>query len=203
MLKMTVVAAVAAASLTAAAWNTNNWKGPDGGSWNDPNNWSLERVPTAEDTAFLVDMGGPYTINVTGDQRIFCLMVGVESEATVQGTVTLTGSGSITAVGNKENYIRPKRGLIVDGPDLHLDNSNLMIYGPLTVKDGSTMTIKGYNLTMWIQTPSVTVEGGTLDVGQAIRCRNSSPITVSGGVLKCASLIHYSEALHNWRRFHY
>ena len=192
MLKMSVVAAVAAASLTAAAWNTNNWQGPEGGSWNDPENWSLGRVPTAEDTAFLVDMGGPYTINVTGDQRIFCLMVGVESEATVQGTVTLTGSGSITAVGNKENYIRPKRGLIVDGPDLHLDNSNLMIYGPLTVKDGSTMTIKGYNLTMWIQTPSVTVEGGTLDVGQAIRCRNSSPITVSGGVLKCASLIHYS-----------
>ena len=89
-----------AMSLTAAAYTDNYWQGPDGGSWSSPDNWSLGRVPTADDNTILANMGGPYTINVEGDQRIYCLMVGLETEATVQGTVTLTGSGTITAVGS-------------------------------------------------------------------------------------------------------
>lgn len=188
----TVLAAIAAtASLTAAAWNTNNWQGVSGGSWNDPANWSLGRVPTNSDTAFLVDMGGPYTIEVEGDHRIFCLMVGYESEATVQGTVTLTGNGTITAVGNKENYIRPKRGLILDGPTVHLDNGNLMLYGPLTVKNGSTITSIGH-FTMWMTAPSIYVEqGGTVNIAQNLRCRAVSPITVAGGTFTCKDVIHY------------
>ena len=182
----------AAMSFSAAAFTTNFWQGADGGSWTNPDNWSLGRVPTDDDNTVLTDMGGPYSIEVEGDQTIYCLMVGLETEATVQGTVTLTGSGSITATGKKENYIRPKRGLIVNGPDIHLDNGNLMIYGPLIVKSNSTMTSAGY-FTFWINSPSLLVEEyGKVDVALGIRCRSTSPITVAGGSLTAPSIGHYS-----------
>ncbi len=185
-------ACATAMSLTAAAYTDNYWQGPDGGQWNDPDNWTLGRVPTTDDNTVLTDMGGPYTINVEGDQRIYCLMVGLETEATVQGTVTLTGSGTITAVGSKENYIRPKRGLILNGPTVHLDNGNLMLYGPLTVKSSSTITCIGH-FTMWMTAPSIYVEqGGTVNIAQDLRCRATTPVTVAGGTLKCKRVIHFS-----------
>ena len=53
-----------AMSLTAAAYVTNIWQNASGGSWGEPSNWSLSRVPTSDDWVELPSLEGNYTINV-------------------------------------------------------------------------------------------------------------------------------------------
>ena len=51
----------------------NIWSNPNGGSWNDPSNWSLKRVPDTFDVA-IFDLAGP--LDVTTIDAVALLLHG-------------------------------------------------------------------------------------------------------------------------------
>ena len=52
-----VASVVIAMSFAAMAYETNTWQGQSGGKWGDSANWSLERVPSADDYTVFPDVG--------------------------------------------------------------------------------------------------------------------------------------------------
>ena len=172
-------ACATAMSLTAAAYVTNTWQNAAGGSWGESSNWSLSRVPTSDDWVELPSLTGDYTINVVGDYQVRC----VRLEKTGAQTVTLTGNGSITSSAN-DCYIRDNRALVLNGPSFIMTKANFMLYGPLTVKNGSVL--RCLTATMWLTAPALHVEsGGSAIFSSSVNVRaGTSVIDVNGGTFE-------------------
>ena len=168
-----------AMSLTASAYVTNIWQNASGGSWGEPSNWSLSRVPTSDDWVELPSLEGNYTINVAGDYQVRC----VRLEKTGAQTVTLTGAGSVTS-GINDCYVRENRALILDGPSFIMTKANFMLYGPVTVKSGSVLNC--VMATMWLTAPALHVEsGGSAIFSSTVNVRaGTSVIDIDGGIFQ-------------------
>ena len=166
-------------SFTATAYQTNVWKNAAGGAWGEPSNWSLGRVPTSDDWVELPSLTGDYTIDVDGDYQVRC----VRLEKTGAQTVTLTGNGAITSR-TYDCYIRETRALVLNGPSFIMTAANFMLYGPLTVKNGSVL--RCVMATMWWNAPALHIENGASAIfSSTVNVRAStSIIDVNGGTFK-------------------
>ena len=178
-MKFLALACATAMSFMASAYVTNIWQNASGGSWGEPSNWSLSRVPTSDDWVELPSLEGNYTINVAGDYQVRC----VRLEKTGAQTVTLTGAGSVTS-GINDCYVRENRALILDGPSFIMTKANFMLYGPVTVKSGSVLNC--VMATMWLTAPALHVEsGGSAIFSSTVNVRAStSVIDVNGGTFE-------------------
>ena len=178
-MKFLALACATAMSFMASAYVTNIWQNASGGSWGEPSNWSLDRVPTSDDWVELPSLEGNYTINVAGDYQVRC----VRLEKTGAQTVTLTGAGSITS-GINDCYVRENRALILDGPSFIMTKANFMLYGPVTVKSGSVLNC--VMATMWLTAPALHVEsGGSAIFSSTVNVRSSaSVIDINGGTFQ-------------------
>ena len=181
-MKSYFVAIVAMALLFVShAFETNIWQGTTGGNWGDPANWSLGRVPTADDFTRLPYMDSSYSINVDGNYEIraFHMDEGAQSN---KGILTLTGAGTILSSGAQENYMRSKRALVLNGASLVISGNHLMVYGTLTIKNGSVFRTIKQNLTLWKNSPSIYVEdGGTVVVDGILQNNHSALVAINGG----------------------
>ena len=174
------------------AYETNTWQGVSGGNWGDANNWSLGRAPTADDYTVLPDFGSAYSINVDGDHEIRAFYM---DSGSGHKAVTLTGEGLIVSSGVQENYIRDGRALVLDGASLKFTGNYLMMYGPVTVKNGSRLETVGRNLTLWKNAPALYVgEGGTVVVDGLIQNNHAATVKVDGGSLSVRNVQHHRES---------
>ena len=184
---MLCTAIAAAMSLTASAYQTNAWQNASGGKWSVASNWSLGRVPTYDDWVALPSLSGNYAIEVDGDFQVRC----VRLENTGAQTVTLTGTGSVTSGGN-DCYVRDKRALVLDGPSFVMTKANFMLYGPLTVKGGSSL--RCVSATLWMTNPELHVESGSsATFAESIGVRAATAvIDVNGGAIECKCITRAS-----------
>ena len=168
-----------AMSLTATAYVTNVWQNAAGGEWGESSNWSLGRVPTSDDWVELPSLTGDYAINVDGDYQVRC----VRLEKTGAQTVTLTGNGAITSR-TYDCYVRDERALVLNGPSFIMTAANFMLYGPLTVKNGSVLRCS--TATMWWNAPALHIESGASAIfSSTVNVRAStSIIDVNGGTFQ-------------------
>lgn len=167
---MLVMLAVSAASAGKFyyQWNAS-------GDWNDASKWHKDAyngetgtLPGAGDEVyFLVSDGAECTIAVHGDVSIARL--DVQNWASGEGTYSLIGDGKLTlgsglsAVGDTTLQINSNTTLVMDGPDVYVDEGyNYCEGGTLLVRQG-TFTPKS----MYIKTKPGTliVDGGTVTGG--------------------------------------
>ena len=190
-----VASVVIAMSFAAMAYETNTWQGQSGGKWSEPKNWSLERVPSANDYTVFPDVGSSYTIEVDGGYEIHTFYMDEGKNTINNGTLTLVGTGSILSSGKNENYVRAKRALILNGVSLKLTGNYLMTYGPITVKNGAVFETVNKNLSLWKTAPALHVEdGGTVIVDGSIQNHSEAIVNVNGGNVTAKRVCHYAGA---------
>ncbi len=180
--------AFAACAVCAGAYETNRWTNASGGDWGVAENWSLNRVPTSDDWVELPILEGDYSINVEGSYQTRC--VRLESEGVAQ-TVTLTGTGTVTGGALNDCYVRQLRSLVLDGPTFTVAGKDLMLYGPVTVKNGGEL--RCITMTLWMNAPELHAEaGGAIVCSDTIRVRApAAKIDVNGGSLVSRSITRH------------
>lgn len=192
-----VLAAVfcAAASFCASAFTTNYWTNATGDNrWDTPGNWSLRACPVADDFTILPNTGSSYSIIVDGSYEIRALEL-VVGTSTAKGTVTFTGNGSILSSGVQEDYLREKRALILDGPSLTLTGNHCMLYGPMTVKNGSVLKTVNKGLTLWKTAPALYVQdGGTVVIDGVVQNNHAATVEIDGGNCSFKSVGHHRDS---------
>lgn len=135
--------------------------------------------------------GGAYGIYAYGDLNIELAgtsKVGsdkLDAGVNIDGDLTITGTGSLTATGDDEAGIDVSGNLTVNGGTVignHTDDTGIYVDGDLTVKSGGT--VRGTSSTQeGIYASTLTVDGGSVDGSglQGVCVENS--ITVESGTL--------------------
>ena len=161
---------------SAAVALDNTFIKADGGSWNDPANWSLGRLPLATDDV-LIAVTGP--VAMSGAQTVRTLTL--SSDLQVSGALTALGDTGVP-------------GLQVDGDLSILENAHVTVTGGLTLNgsvqmNDSTANGGGVDATLEFS-GTQTLEGtgeivfGHCNLGSSI-CNTVRP--VGGGTLTVAA----------------
>lgn len=159
----------------------NVWLAAANGSWEDPNRWSLRRIPTTADTAVLPDHGLPYTVTLSAPRS--CLAIRIESPlATLR---LFSGSTPVLTV-SADSVIHGAIAL-----DAAATNSGINTgIATLTIRESGSLLVQAGTGTRTIAGRFINL--GTIVLSKTLALYNGAILEHSGGVLRGSgdSLLH-------------
>ena len=171
----------------------NVWNGPDGGSWNEPGNWTNNSVPNGLDAvANLLELtNGPSTVTLGSDATVGTLNFERSGEYTIAGAgkMTFDASSSVARVNVLEgsHTISVPVSLhvateVVVGPGNRLSLAGGITGSGNLIKEGpGTLALEAVNGYLG----ETRIDGGTVEVASnASLGHMSSGLWIDGGTLR-------------------
>lgn len=187
-----IVVLMAFGFAVAAFAATNRWKGPDGGNWNNDDNWSFGHVPTADESVEFTGTAA-ITVNIDCAATASTIYIGNPNNTLTEpaGGVTFTGTGTISpelATGIK---IEDWQSLTFDGAnyDGHAiaigdKESNPGATASLIVKSGSEVRATSYSIAgSASDTAILRIDGGKVWTPGIDTFANGSRLVMTSGEL--------------------